>query len=126
MSINNELNFKEKFKKEELEELGIILRLDKIDESKIDLSIRPAHECIISNLCKQFNIPYPKSFEKRVYVGDLQWTEKCINRFEEIMSKKIKSAFGANNKYSWFRLQFYPSQTEWFENDIKPEEEAKK
>lgn len=114
MTINNELNFKEKYSKEELEKIGIVLILDKIDESKIDLSIKPADKCIMWNLCNQFNIPYPKSLPKRIYVGDIQWSEEAKKRFEELMKKKIKSAFYSDKNYSWFKLQFYPATKEWF------------
>lgn len=106
---------KEQYKKEELEKLGIILSIDEIDESKIDLTKKPADFCIMWNLCNQFNIPYPKSLPKRIYVGDIEWTEKARLRFEEIMKKKIKSAFRSDIKYSWFRFNCYPHNKDWLE-----------
>ena len=39
-----ESEFKEKYKKEELKKMGVITSLKKIDESKIDLTIRPAEK----------------------------------------------------------------------------------
>ena len=113
---------KEKYTKEELKALGIILSLKGIDKKKIDLSIKPAHICIVSNLCKQFNIPYPKSLPKRIYVGDIEWTNKCQEEFEGIMKKKIKTAYCSNQNYSWFRLQFYPANSDW-KNKINPVKE---
>lgn len=112
-----------RYTKEEFEHLckdiGIIKDLKKIDEDKIDLTIKPAQDCIFQNLLLQFNIP--KKLPKKIDVSFISWTTECEKRFEEILKKKIKSAFYSDKNYSWFRLQFYPHNRD-FDVQIKSED----
>jgi len=103
-----------KYTREEFNKLckkiGITPKIKRIDKKKIDLSIKPPAQCILQNLCNQFNIPM--DLPKKINPAWLEWTMECEKEFEKIMKNKISYSYGKKG-YFWFKLNLYPLNSDW-------------